>query len=148
MIIYYGPAGTGKTTAAMIKYPASAITVCNETMDSDDLMRVFDFNDESGNPVFKPSSLQEDMVNGRVHILDEINLLPMSSLRFLQGILDNKTEIEYHGERIPIKEGFKIVGTMNLVVNGQVFNLPEPIVDRAEQLYNCKTNASLLAKAF
>ena len=134
--IYYGPAGTGKTTAAINKYPDAAVTVCSEMMDSTDLMKVFSFNDENGNPVFKPSTLQLDMIEGRPHILDEINLLPMSTLRYLQGILDGKKEIEFEGKKIEIKDGFKIIGTMNLIVNGQVFSLPEPIVDRAAEL-NC-----------
>ena len=143
--IYFGPAGTGKTTEAIAKYPNAKITVCNETMDSCDLMKTFSFNDADGHPVFKPSSLQEDMVNGRPHILDEINLLNLSALRFLQGILDGKKEIEFEGNIIKIADGFKIIGTMNLVVNGQVFNLPEPIVDRAELLKSYDIDEDILA---
>ena len=143
--IYYGPAGTGKTTAAIAKYPDAKVTVCNENMDSTDLMKTFSFNDENGNPVFKPSVLQEDMIAGRPHILDEINLLPLSSLRYLQGILDGKKEIEFEGKTIPIAPGFKIIGTMNLIVNGQVFNLPEPIVDRASVLESYEVNPDILA---
>ena len=143
--IYYGPAGTGKTTEAIAKYPDAKVTVCNETMDSTDLMKTFSFNDENGNPVFKPSALQEDMIAGRPHILDEINLLPLSSLRYLQGILDGKKEIEFEGNLIQIADGFKIIGTMNLIVNGQVFNLPEPIVDRASVLKSYESNSNILA---
>ena len=143
--IYYGPAGTGKTTEAINLYPDANITVCNELMDSDSIMKVFDFNDENGNPVFKPSQLQLDMINGKPHILDEMNLLPLNTLRFLQGILDSKEKINYEGKEIVIKEGFKIIGTMNLVVNGQVFSLPEPIVDRAQKLKEYTANEDLLA---
>ena len=143
--IYFGPAGTGKTTKAINKYPEAKVTVCNEMMDSTDLMKTFAFNDESGNPVFKPSSLQEDMINGKPHILDEMNLLPLSSLRYLQGILDGKKEIEFEGKTITIADGFKIIGTMNLIVNGQVFNLPEPIVDRASVLESYSVNPDILA---
>lgn len=143
--IYYGPAGTGKTTAAVNKYPEAKVTVCNENMDSTDLMKTFSFNDENGNPVFKPSSLQIDMIEGNPHILDEINLLPLSSLRYLQGILDGKKEIEFEGKTIKIADGFKIIGTMNLIVNGQVFNLPEPIVDRASVLESYEVSANILA---
>ena len=143
--IYYGPAGTGKTTEAIKLYPEANVTVCNELMDSDAIMKVFDFNDENGHPVFKPSQLQLDMIEGRPHILDEMNLLPMNTLRFLQGILDSKEKINYEGKEIVIKDGFKIIGTMNLVVNGQVFNLPEPIVDRAYKLKEYKADEKLLA---
>lgn len=143
--IYYGPAGTGKTTEAIKLYPDANVTVCNELMDSDSIMKVFDFNDESGNPVFKPSQLQLDMIAGRPHILDEMNLLPLNTLRFLQGVLDSKEKINYEGKEIVIADGFKIIGTMNLVVNGQVFSLPEPIVDRAQKLKEYTANEDLLA---
>ena len=142
--IYFGPAGTGKTTEAIKKYPDANVTVCNETMDSHDLMKVFAFNDENGNPVFKPSALQEDMIAGRPHILDEFNLLPLASMRFLQGLLDNKTEIEFENTKIPIAPGFKIIATMNLVVNGQVFSLPEPIVDRAAVIKEFVADAAMI----
>ena len=92
--IYYGPAGTGKTTEAIKLYPDANVTVCNELMDSDSIMKVFDFNDENGHPVFKPSQLQLDMIAGRPHILDEMNLLPLNTLRFLQGVLDSKEKIK------------------------------------------------------
>jgi len=143
--IYYGPQGTGKTTEAINLYPEANITVCNELMDSDSIMKVFDFNDANGHPVFKPSQLQLDMIAGRPHILDEMNLLPLNTLRFLQGILDSKEKINYEGKEIVIADGFKIIGTMNLVVNGQVFSLPEPIVDRAQKLKEYTANEDLLA---
>ena len=143
--IYYGPAGTGKTTEAIKLYPDANVTVCNELMDSDSIMKVFDFNDENGHPVFKPSQLQLDMIAGRPHILDEMNLLPLNTLRFLQGVLDGKEKINYEGKDIVIADGFKIIGTMNLVVNGQVFSLPEPIVDRAQKLKEYSANEELLA---
>lgn len=143
--IYYGAQGTGKTTEAVKKYPDACVTVCNETMDSGDLMKTFAFNDESGHPQFRPSALQEDMVAGRPHILDEINLLPLSSLRYLQGILDGKEKIEFEGKTITIAPGFKIIGTMNLVVNGQTFSLPEPFVDRAAELTGFEITPAILS---
>ena len=87
------------------------------------------------------------MENGTKITLDEINLLPFESLRFLQSILDNKTEINYKGQVIHIKDGFQIIGTMNLTVNGSVFNLPEPLVDRACELKEYKLTAEQLAGA-
>ena len=142
--IYFGPQGTGKSSEAISRYPTATVTVCDETKDSHDLLKVFDFNDANGNPVFKHSALLEDMIAGRPHILDEFNLLPMQSMRFLQGLLDNKTTFDFEGEKITIAPGFKIIATMNLVVNGQVFSLPEPIVDRASVIKEFKADASML----
>lgn len=142
--IYFGPQGTGKSSEAIAKYPTATVTVCDETKDSHDLLKVFDFNDANGNPVFKHSALLDDMIAGRPHILDEFNLLPMQSMRFLQGLLDNKTAFDFEGETITIAPGFKIIATMNLVVNGQVFSLPEPIVDRASVIKEFKADASVL----
>ena len=144
--IYFGPQGTGKSSEAIAKYPTATVTVCDETKDSHDLLKVFDFNDANGNPVFKHSALLEDMIAGRPHILDEFNLLPMQSMRFLQGLLDNKTAFDFEGETITIAPGFKIIATMNLVVNGQVFSLPEPIVDRASVIKEFKADASVLER--
>ena len=93
-----------------------------------------DFKFVNGKATFIPSALQKAMIDGNVICLDEINLLPFESLRFLQSILDNKDVINYKGQDIHIKEGFKIIGTMNLKVNGQTFGLPEPLVDRADDI--------------
>jgi MoxR-like ATPase len=62
-----------------------------------------------------------------------MNLLPFDSLRFLQGIVDGKPSFEYKGQTVNIKDGFQIIGTMNLVVNGTTYSLPEPLVDRCEE---------------
>ena len=37
----------------------------------------------------------------------------------------------YKGETIKIKEGFQVIATLNLFVNGSINPLPEAIVDRA-----------------
>lgn len=143
--IYFGDAGTGKTTQAIAEYPEASIVPCNSSMLPDELMRVFDFNDENGNPVFKPSSLRLAMESGKPIIFDEINLLSFECLRLLQTLTDNKTVIHYNNEAITIKDGFKVIGTMNLTVNDQVYNLPEPLVDRAETLKEFKLSAKDLA---
>ena len=129
--IYFGDAGTGKTTKAIAEYPEAPVVPCNSAMLPDELLRTFDFNDENGNPVFKPSDLRKCMEEGKPIILDEINLLSFDCLRLLQTLTDNKNSIDFNGERIRIKDGFKVIGTMNLVVNDQVYSLPEPLVDRA-----------------
>lgn len=142
--VYYGSQGTGKTTQAL-KESNNVVMVCHSAMLPSDLLEDFKF--EEGKPAFKKSALWEAMENGTKITLDEINLLPFESLRFLQSILDNKTEINYKGQVIHIKDGFQIIGTMNLTVNGSIFNLPEPLVDRAAELKEYKLTAEQLAGA-
>lgn len=142
--VYYGSQGTGKTTSAMNE-TNNLCMVCHSAMLPADLMEDFKFED--GNPSFRPSALQEAMVNGQKIVLDEINLLPFESLRFLQSILDGKTEFVYKGKTINIKEGFQIIGTMNLVVNGCTFSLPEPLIDRACELRKYTLTADSLIGA-
>ena len=143
--LYYGSQGTGKTTEAM-KESENNVMVCHSAMLPSDLMEDFKFVD--GKADFQPSALQIAMVEGKKIVLDEINLLPFESLRFLQSILDGKSEFIYKGKTINIKEGFQIIGTMNLVVNGSVFNLPEPLIDRASNLKKFKLSAGSLVGSF
>jgi hypothetical protein len=142
--VYYGSAGTGKTTKAQQESDGRCV-VCNNAMLPSDLMEDFVFVE--GKPSFKPSMLWECMTNGKPIVLDEINLLPFDSLRFLQGILDGKKEFSYKGHTVTIADGFQVIGTMNLVVNGAVFNLPEPLVDRASEMREFKLNAEQLLAA-
>ena len=78
--------------------------------------------------------MRECMEKGLPLTLDEMNLLPFETVRFLQGILDGKKEFIFKGQKIQIKEGFTIIGTMNLVINGMAFGLPEPLVDRCSDI--------------
>lgn len=142
--IHYGAQGTGKTTFAM-KATNNNCIVCHSGMLPQDLMEDFKFDD--GKPGFHPSQLWKAMENGFAITLDEINLLPFESLRFLQTIVDGKQEFNYKGQTITIKDGFKIYGTMNLVVNGSIFSLPEPLVDRAEKLVKYNLTAKQLMNA-
>ena len=142
--VYYGSQGTGKTTAAM-KETNNLCMVCHSAMLPADLMEDFKF--ENGQPNFKPSALQIAMTEGQKIVLDEINLLPFESLRFLQSILDGKSEFVYKGQTIIIKEGFQIIGTMNLTVNGCTFALPEPLVGRASELRKYTLTAETLIGA-
>lgn len=142
--LYYGSAGTGKTTAAM-KEASGKCMVCHSAMLPSDLMEDFKFED--GKATFKPSALQNAIVNGETIVLDEINLLPFESLRFLQSILDGKKQFLYKGHEINIAYGFKIIGTMNLTVNGTTYALPEPLVDRCEYIKEYKLNAENLLGA-
>jgi hypothetical protein len=142
--IYYGEAGTGKTTKAQQECDNRCI-VCNNSMLPSDLMEDFVF--DNGSPSFKPSILWQCMTNGLPIVLDEINLLPFDSLRFLQGILDGKKEFTYKGIPVTIADGFQVIGTMNLVVNGSVFNLPSPLVDRCAEIKEFKLTAKQLMSA-
>lgn len=142
--VYYGAAGCGKTTKAQSETDNRCI-VCNNSMLPADLMEDFVFVD--GKPSFKPSILWECMEQGKPIVLDELNLLPFDSLRFLQGTLDGKREFVYKGHTVKIADGFCVIGTMNLVVNGAVFNLPEPLVDRAADIVEFNLTAEQLVSA-
>jgi midasin (ATPase involved in ribosome maturation) len=126
--LYYGAQGTGKTTLALKETNGKCI-VCHSAMLPADLIEDFTFTD--GKAAFQPSELCKAMMEGYPIVLDELNLLPFDSIRFLQGLLDGKESFVYKGHTINIKDGFKIIGTMNLRVNGSVYGLPEPLVDRA-----------------
>ena len=141
--VYYGPQGTGKTTKALSN--TDDCIVCHSGMLPQDLMEDFTFKE--GKPTFQKSALWNAIDNGQVIVLDELNLLPLESLRFLQTLLDNKDAITYKGKQIDIKSGFKIIGTMNLVVNGSKYPLPEPLVDRCEKIEKFNMNADMLLSA-
>lgn len=143
--IYYGSQGTGKTTLAMSE-TENLCMVCNSSMLPADLMEDFTFDD--GKASFHPSILARCMEEGKPIVMDEINLLPFDSLRFLQGIFDGKTEFQYKGHTVHIKEGFKVIGTMNLTVNGVTFGLPEPLIDRCEMIKEFKLDPAMLMNAF
>jgi len=142
--VYFGPAGTGKTTLAQ-EESSNRCIVCNSSMLPSDLMEDFIFKD--GNPDFNPSLLWDCMEQGKTVVLDEINLLPFDSLRFLQGIVDGKTEFYYKNRPVHIKDGFQIIGTMNLSLGGMVYGLPEPLVDRCSEAKEFALTAEQLAKA-
>jgi len=142
--VYFGSAGTGKTTLAMQESDNRCI-VCNASMLPSDLMEDFVF--ESGKPTFQKSALWNCMEKGQSIVLDEINLLPFDSLRFLQGILDGKKEFDYKGHKVEIADGFKVIGTMNLSIGGMIYGLPEPLIDRCADMRQFSLTASQLLGA-
>ena len=142
--VYYGSAGTGKTTLAQSETDNRCI-VCNSSMLPADLMENFIFKD--GKPDFNPSMLWECMEQGKPIVLDEINLLPFDSLRFLQGIVDGKKSFFYKNREVHINDGFEIIGTMNLTLGGVTYGLPEPLVDRCEDIREFVLSAEQLAGA-
>lgn len=125
--IFFGDPGAGKTTLAY-KMSERKI-VCSSEMLPDALMQIFDFDE--GKAKFKPSDLWLAMENGETILLDEINMLPFESIKFLQGITDNKEEFDFKGNRIKINPNFKIIGTMNLFTGQGCIPLSNALADRA-----------------
>ena len=143
MKLYYGEPGTGKTTQAMKE--ADKCIVCSSDMLPTDLMQNFAFQD--GKAGFEKSDLWIAMEEGKTINLDEINMLPFESLRFLQGITDGKEVIDYKGFHITIKPGFQIIGTMNLTLGGVTMGIPAPLVDRCSDIKKFSLNAECLMNA-
>lgn len=142
--LYYGSQGTGKTTLAS-EEANGRVVVCHSAMLPSDIMEDFTFND--GKATFVPSEFCKAMINGTKVVMDEINLLPFDSLRFLQGLLDDKKQIVYKGQLITIKDGFEVIGTMNLRIGNSVYSLPEPLVDRASDLKEFKLTGKDLVRS-
>ena len=145
--IVYGPNGTGKTYDVIKeyqeKYPDIGVMACSSSMSSaEDLLQVFDF-DEGGKPVFKDSPLTEAIKKDQPVILEEARLMQQSAMAFLQSLLDCKDYVDTCRGRLYIGPNFKVIMTMNLEVNGVVYELPEPIVDRAQVINKKEMNADL-----
>ena len=147
--IVYGPNGTGKTYDVIKeyqeKYPDIGVMACSSSMSSaEDLLQVFDF-DEGGKPVFKDSPLTEAIKKDQPVILEEARLMQQSAMAFLQSLLDCKDYVDTCRGRLYIGPNFKVIMTMNLEVNGVVYELPEPIVDRAQVILKKEMDANLAA---
>ena len=127
LAIYFGPAGGGKTTAALRE--AGKKIGMHKDMTAKELM--FDFTFENGDAQFSKSVFAQAMENGEPIVCDELNLASNTLLQFMQSVLDNSKSIFMDGQELVIKEGFKVIGTMNDVVSGVDRILPEPIIDRA-----------------
>ena len=141
--LFFGEPGAGKTVTATKL--AKKCIVCSSDMLPTDLMQNFCFKD--GKADFDPSDLWTAMEKGEKIVLDEVNMLPFESLRFLQGITDSKDTVDYKGHTITIHPDFKIYATMNLNVNGQTIPLPAPLVDRAYDIKEFKLTAEDLINA-
>lgn len=146
LVIYEGIPGGGKTTKAMREANGNCI-ICNSSMIPSDLIEDFKLKDGKGNLI--PSPLRHAMENGEKILLDEINTLTMDCFRFLQGLTDNKESFKFKDEEIEINEGFQIIGTMNLFVNGNPYPLTPQLCDRCADITEFKlTNKKLVKLAF
>ena len=147
--IFWGEPSGGKSTEARNRYPNAKRFKVGPSMTDDELIQVFDFTDETGKPHFYDSVLVEAMKNGEPIIIDEINHLKYETLVGMQDFLDNTDKfVTSRKEEVIIKDGFKIIGTMNLDIDGAVFSLPEAIVDRCYNLEEFETTPEVLAGRF
>ena len=127
--IFYGDAGTGKTTKALELAKSSGyLMACSTDMQPQNLL--YDFELVNGQPVFIPTVLYKAMTEGKPIVLDEINFLSYETLKYMQVWTDSKDYVIFKDNVIEIKEGFHIYGTMNLHQQGAIYSLPEPLVDR------------------
>lgn len=141
--IFFGDPGGGKTTYA--SKLASKIVLCSSEMLPDAIMTTFDFED--GKASFKPSEVWEAIETGGTILLDEFNMLPYESIKFLQGITDNKSEFNFKGTTIKIHPDFKIIGTMNLNTENGVIPISAALADRASVIREFTVTAKDLAKS-
>lgn len=139
--IFFGDPGGGKTTLGYSL--CKKRVVCSSEMLPDALMQVFDF--DAGKATFNKSELWLAMEDGDSILLDEFNTLPYESIKFLQGITDNKEEINYKGHIIKIHPNFKIIGTMNLNTENGVMPVSHALADRAAVIREFVVTAEQLA---
>lgn len=125
--VYFGIPGGGKTTLALKEANNNCI-LCNSSMLPSDLIEDFKLKDGKGNLI--PSPLRHAIEHGEKIVLDEIGTLTLDCLRMLQGLTDNKEYFKYKDELIRVNNGFQIIGTMNLFVNGTAYPLTEALGDR------------------
>ena len=143
---YYGEAGTGKTYKAIKDNPNAPVILGNKSVEPEDLFKKFEFI--NGNATFSESDFLKCMINGTPIIIDEINLFRYDVLQTLQTITDGKSSFTFNGKTYEIKDGFKIIGTMNLKVDGYTMPLPQPLVDRASDLKEFTTTTKEILSRF
>ena len=111
--IYFGAGGTGKTTRATMENPSARVIVASATQDPSTLFGEFDMTTKT----FKPSAIAQAMQNGETIIIDEFMLYSDEVLERFQAITDEKSKVfdNFLKQDITIKDGFKIIATMNLL---------------------------------
>jgi len=128
--VFYGPAGTGKTTLALSENPNAKVMAGSAGLDPDDLFTIID----PATKTWAKTDLALAMERGEPIIIDEINLYNAVVLQRLQAVTDNKSAIVDRGIELPIADGFKIVATMNLETNMGKTPLPDPLVSRCARI--------------
>ena len=111
--LFFGGAGTGKTTKAIKENPQAKVIVASPTKDPENAFGVFDMKTK----LFTPSIISECAKNGETLIIDEILLYSDEFLIRLQGLLDGKDAFtdDVSGEHITIHPNFKIIATCNRI---------------------------------
>jgi len=142
--IFFGPAGSGKSTRAIDEHPNAIVVACSSSMNFQDLME--DFKLEDGKGSLKPGAFIRAIDEDRPVVLDEGALLSYPTLQGLQSLLDGKKEFQYKGTVYPIGENFKVIITMNLETNDGLHPLPEALVDRAYNIEEVISTSELIAK--
>ena len=137
--IKYGSAGTGKTTAAIAEYPSAPKIVASASADPDDLFTFFDPSTKN----YELTDIAKAMINGQPVIIDEANLYNAVVLQRLQGITDSTPSIFDRGMKLEIKDGFKVIMTLNLETNLGKTPLPNPLVSRASKIENYDNQQNL-----
>lgn len=133
LAIYYGPAGTGKTTKAIADNPDADRIIASPTQDPSELFTRNVVNEHGGVDLVL-TELGKAMVDGKPIIIDELNLYQSCVLTRLQGVTDGGEKLVDNGREIVIKDGFKIIATMNLETNYGKTPLPNPLVSRAGEI--------------
>lgn len=153
-VLFWGAPGSGKTTEAIrLAGGSSAVVVgCNVQTTIDTLIKAITVNpDNTSNRdlVVFEGPMYDCMTQGKVLVLDEMNQLQSKVLAELQAYLDNKdTVIETKTHTaIAIKEGFCIIGTMNLNKDGTRVGLPDALLDRAEIIREFHNSPENVAKS-
>ena len=149
--VFYGAPGGGKTYAAKLVGEKTNgdgkvdVVPCSPSMDAADTLYAYRLDYQTGKRGYIPTALLTAMIAGRAVVLDEVNLLPMEARMFLQNVLDNKDKVHIMGQEIPIRNGFFVIGTMNIDTGLGTQPLPLPLVDRACVVKEFRTTTSQAA---
>lgn len=101
--------------------------------------------DGEGNPASFDTPLAAAMKNGSAVILEHINLLSLACQQELRSVTDERSSVTIGGEEYHIKPGFRIVATMNLLVDRQVKPLSPWLANRASTIREFESDPETMA---